>query len=50
MTQRDAVIEAFKVMGGIRGKRETEEWVINKYGNRWKDFRTCMADMVPRSH
>jgi hypothetical protein len=48
MTQVEAIIEAFESLGGIRKIYEIKNWVGNKYGfNRWKDFGTRMADMVP---
>lgn len=48
MTQAEAIIEAFKALGGTRGTSEIKKWVDNKYGlDRWKDFGTTMADMVP---
>jgi hypothetical protein len=50
ITQRKAVIEAFKSLGGIRNISEIEEYVNDIYGNRWKDFGACIADMVPISH
>jgi hypothetical protein len=50
LTQSEAIIEAFRALGGIRKSSEIEEWVLDKYGARWKDFGTLMADMVPVSH
>ena len=47
ITQVDAVIEAFKALGGDCSISEIENWVTWKFGARWKDFGTCMADMVP---
>jgi len=47
ITQADAVIEAFKALGGDRTISEIENWVTRKHGVRWKDYGTCMADMVP---
>ncbi|MGG3561982.1 hypothetical protein ABES03_10290 [Neobacillus rhizosphaerae] len=50
MTQAEAIIEAFKALGGTRRIFEIKNWVDNKYGlNRWKDFNTTIADMVPIS-
>ncbi|EHQ92319.1 hypothetical protein [Desulfosporosinus youngiae] len=49
MTQPEAIIEAFKALGGTKNKYEIEEYVCQKYGDLWKDFGTPMADMVPIS-
>lgn len=49
MTQCEAIIEAFKDLGGIRNQYEIKAWVERKYGSIWKDYGTCMADMVPKS-
>lgn len=53
MAQAEAVIEAFKVLGGCRHFSEIASWVntrIHLFGRKWSDFGTCMADMVPLSH
>lgn len=50
MTQVDAIISAFQILGGERPIREIEDWVKRTYGYKWKDFGTRMADMVPKSH
>ena len=49
MTQPEAIIEAFKALGGTRNQYEIERWVSRKYGDKWKDFGTTMADMAPIS-
>jgi len=49
VTQYEAIIEAFEVLGGERTIKEIQRWVSAKYGFRWKDFGTAMADMVPIS-
>jgi hypothetical protein len=50
VTQAETIIEAFKNLGGTRRIFEIKNWVDNKYGlNRWKDFNTTIADMVPIS-
>lgn len=46
MTQPEAIIEAFKALGGTRNKNEINAWVSQQYGDKWKDCGTCMADMV----
>ena len=46
ITQADAVIEAFKALGGDRSISVIENQVIRKYGARMVDYGTCMADMV----
>lgn len=35
---------------GERTISEIEDFVTTTYGDRWKDFGTQMADMVPLSH
>ncbi|AZU62556.1 hypothetical protein [Neobacillus mesonae] len=45
--QSEAIIEAFKSLGGEREILEVRTWVDNRYGPKWKDFSTMMADMVP---
>jgi len=47
-TQHEAIIEAFKALGGVRTIGEIRDWVRKKYGDRWKDFGTRMTDMVPQ--
>src|SRR5690606_41791849 len=42
-----AIITAFKVLGGEREIREIKDWISSKYGEKWKDIGTTMADMVP---
>lgn len=49
LSQSEAIIEAFEAMGGARTAQEIKYWVEKKYGQRWKDYSTCMADMVPIS-
>jgi len=50
MIQAEAIIAAFQKSGGERTIREIEDWVTATNGDRWKDFSTQMADMVPLSH
>lgn len=50
MTQTEAIIEASHALKGIRSIDEIRTWVGRKYGDRWVDFATAMADMVPLSH
>ncbi|MCA1318394.1 hypothetical protein LC085_00605 [Bacillus tianshenii] len=47
-TQAEAVLEAFKALENERSTAEIREWVTKQYGEKWKDFGTTMADMVPR--
>jgi len=47
-TQHEAIIEAFQALGRVRTIDEIHDWVRKKYGDRWKDFGTRMADMVPQ--
>lgn len=50
VTQAEAIIEAFQSIEGVRSANEIESWVTNIYGNKWQDFSTRMADMVPVSY
>jgi hypothetical protein len=50
LSQSEAIIEAFKALGEVRTANEISDWVNKKYGERWKDYSTTMADMVPLSH
>lgn len=47
-THHEAIIKAFKELGGERTIREICDWVRGKYGDKWKDFGIRMADMVPQ--
>lgn len=49
-TQPEVIMEAMKDLGGECRIEEIKNWVGLKYGDRWKDFHTIMADMVPVSH
>lgn len=46
----EAIITAFDELGGERHIKEIIDWVYEKYGDRWKDIVTTMADMVPVSY
>ncbi|KRF01082.1 hypothetical protein ASG89_26095 [Paenibacillus sp. Soil766] len=47
MTQEEAIISAFEIMGGEKRPKEIEAWVIHHLsGYNWKDYRTVMADMT----
>jgi hypothetical protein len=46
-TQTEVIIEAFHALQGVRSVAEIREWVNKKSGNKWRDFATAMADMVP---
>lgn len=46
MTKCEAIIEAFKALGGERSIPEISQWIREKYGDKWKDFGVQMADMV----
>ncbi|OLS33873.1 hypothetical protein [Bacillus sp. MRMR6] len=45
-----AIISAFAALGGERSIREIKDWIEARFGDRWKDIGTCMADMVSVSH
>ncbi|WP_226682863.1 hypothetical protein [Sutcliffiella horikoshii] len=47
-TQAEVIIEAFKALGGVRSIQEIEQWVVQEYCEKWKDFGTPMADMVAK--
>lgn len=49
LSQSEAIIEAFKALGGVRTANEIRVWVNKSYGDKWKDYSTIMADMVPLS-
>jgi hypothetical protein len=46
ITQNEAIIEALRELGGERTAEEIKAWVEKKYGPKWKDFNTSLADMV----
>lgn len=46
VTQVDAILEAFKALGGDRRAAEIEAWVTRRYGTRSVDYGTRLADMV----
>jgi hypothetical protein len=50
ITQNEAIIEAFRDLGGVRNAEEIRTWVESKYGPRWKDYSTALADMVSPHH
>jgi hypothetical protein len=43
----EAIIAAYETPGGERTIKEIKDWIYEKYGNRWRDIGTSMADMVP---
>ena len=46
LNQYEAIIEAFNVLGGTRSVTEIKNWVIDKYGFRWKNFYVLMLQMA----
>ncbi|NRF89862.1 hypothetical protein HQN89_02255 [Paenibacillus frigoriresistens] len=42
----EVIIEALRTLGGERHYSEIDEWIIAKYGQRWKSCKTELADMV----
>lgn len=46
LNQYEAIIEALNVLGGERSVTEIKNWVISKYGFRWKDFYNLMLKMA----
>jgi hypothetical protein len=47
MTQNEVIIEALEALGGDGTIKEVSAWMDEMYPNRWKDYGTAMADMVP---
>lgn len=50
ITQYEAILEAFKHLGGVQSKKEIDEWIQKNYQKEYKDTGTAMADMVPVTH
>jgi hypothetical protein len=48
-TLQDAIIEVLNEFGGTGSISEVKKIIVKKYGERWKDIGTTMADMVPQS-
>ncbi|MGO4350018.1 hypothetical protein AB4Z45_31575 [Paenibacillus sp. MCAF9] len=46
ITLYDAIIDALQTLGGERHYTEINDWIVSKYGPRWKSCNTEMADMV----
>ncbi len=46
ITLYDAIIDALHTLGGERHYTEIYDWIVNKYGPRWKSCNTEMTDMV----
>ncbi len=49
-TLPEAILAAFDDLSGERTIKEIKQWIDERYGERWKDIGTAMADMVPVSH
>lgn len=49
ITLTEAIIDAFKVLGGIRSNDEIKYFIKERNGNRWKSssINTNLTDMVP---
>jgi len=46
---KEAIIEALKSMSGCGTISDVSEYILSKYGERWKDIATTMADLCPES-
>lgn len=46
---QDAILEALNELGGTGSISEVKKIIHRKYGGRWQDVGTTMADMVPQS-
>jgi len=46
---KEAIIEALTFLGGCGTVSEVRRYIVSKYGNRWKDIGTAMADLCPES-
>jgi hypothetical protein len=47
MTQNEVIIGALEALGGEGTIKEVSAWMDEMYPNRWKDYGTVLADMVP---
>jgi hypothetical protein len=50
ITHYEAILEAFKHLGGVQSRKEIDEWIQKKYQKEYKDTGTTLADMVPVTH
>jgi hypothetical protein len=46
---KEAITEALASLGGCGTISDVHEYILSKYGKRWKDIGTAMADMCPES-
>jgi len=46
---KEAIIEALNSLGGCGTISDVNEYILTKYGKKWKDIGTAMADMCPDS-
>jgi hypothetical protein len=46
---KEAIIEALSSLGGCGTISDVKGYIFSKYGKRWKDIGTAMADMCPES-
>jgi hypothetical protein len=49
INHNEAIIEAFRELGGVRSAKEIKSWVEKNCGPKWKDYSTPLADMVSPS-
>jgi hypothetical protein len=46
---KEAIVEALTSLGGCGTIAEVREEIVSRYGRRWKDIGTAMADLCPES-
>jgi len=46
---KEAIVEALSSMGGRGTISDVHGYIFSKYGDKWKDIGTAMADMCPES-
>lgn len=48
-TLKDAIVEALSALDGCGNVSDVRNYIHTKYGERWKDIGTAMADLCPES-
>lgn len=46
LTLKEAIIELFQDLEGIRTTQEEEAWIHSKYGNGWNSINTTIVNIV----
>jgi hypothetical protein len=47
MIHSEAIIDALEALGREGTIKEINNWINERYLNKWKDASTALADMVP---